>query len=203
MSHNQDKLSVGLSQSITEQSLNNKLANLTDEITPERDLWSGIERAISQKSQESTNNQAKLSVVPMAWAASFIAAILVSWLTFMPQTQENAQQELSASLDVNPAANLAANSKANSEVTEQLVTFMQENFKQQKEAMLVSFGQPNLSQLPETMQKELQQLATARKSIRQALLKDENNVDLLHLLDFTQQQELKLLAQLYRQYQVI
>jgi hypothetical protein len=80
---------------------------------------------------------------------------------------------------------------------------MQKNFQQQKSAMLVSFGQPNLAQLPEAMKQELQQLEAARKSIRQALLKDENNVDLLNLLDFTQQQELKLLTQLYQQYQVI
>jgi hypothetical protein len=53
------------------------------------------------------------------------------------------------------------------------------------------------------MQTELSQLAKARVAIRNALDNDENNVDLLNLLDFTQQQELKLLQQLYRQYQVI
>jgi len=46
-------------------------------------------------------------------------------------------------------------------------------------------------------------LAAARESIRQALLKDKNDIDLLNLLDFTQQQELKLISQLYQQYQVI
>ena len=53
------------------------------------------------------------------------------------------------------------------------------------------------------MQQELTQLSEARASIRKALLTDKNNADLINLLDFTQQQELKLLQQLYRQYQVI
>ena len=187
MSHNKAKLS----SEVSEQVLNNQVVKLADEITPERDLWSGIERAISQKVQEAPTSQTKSNLVPLAWAASFIAAVLVSWLTFTPQIEQQTQQELIADVGINPV------------VTEQLVTFMQQNFQQQKAAMLVSFGQPNLTQLPEVMQQELEQLAAARKSIRQALLTDEKNVDLLNLLDFTQQQELKLLAQLYQQYQVI
>ena len=67
----------------------------------------------------------------------------------------------------------------------------------------MSYGQPTVDKLPLAMQKELTQLADARASIRKALVTDENNADLLNLLDFTQQQELKLLQQLYRQYLVI
>jgi len=191
MSHNKEKLSVVLPLKVSEEVLSGRVANLSSEMKPERDLWSGIEHAINQKIQQPVNNQTKSNVVPVAWAASFIAAVLISWLTFSPQMQQKSQQELSASITEKP------------EATEQLVTFMQQNFQQQKKAMLVSFGQPNLTQLPQAMQQELAQLAAARKSIRQALLKDNNNVDLLNLLDFTQQQELKLLTQLYRQYQVI
>jgi len=199
MNHNQDKLSVGgssgLSSEVSDETLNNSVANLADEITPERDLWLGIERAISQKSQHSVDIHTQSKFVSVAWAASFVAAIALSWLTFTPQIQQKAQQvaqqKNSADLVANPVA------------TEQIVTFMQANFQQQKEAMLVSFGQPNLSQLSVAMQKELQQLAAARESIRQALLKDKNDIDLLNLLDFTQQQELKLISQLYQQYQVI
>jgi len=199
MNHNQDKLSVGLSSGlsseVSDETLNNSVANLAEEMTPERDLWLGIERAISQKSQHSVDIHTQSKFVPVAWAASFVAAIVLSWLTFTPQIQQKAQQvaqqKNSADLVANPVA------------TEQIVTFMQANFQQQKEAMLVSFGQPNLSQLSEAMQKELQQLAAARESIRQALLKDKNDIDLLNLLDFTQQQELKLISQLYQQYQVI
>jgi 3-dehydroquinate dehydratase len=80
---------------------------------------------------------------------------------------------------------------------------MQHNFQQQKQTLLVSYGKPSMEQLSPAMKKELKQLGDARASIRKALASDENNADLLNLLDFTQQQELKLLQQLYRQYQVI
>lgn len=191
MNHNNDKLLTPSSIETPEKELTEKIARLSSEMTPGRDLWSGIERAINQESQQHTESQNKSHFVPVTWAASFAVVILLSWLTFSPQMPQETEQGLSASLIENPPA------------TEQLVTFMQKNFQQQKKAMLVSFGQPNLTQLPEAMQQELQQLAAARKSIRQALLKDKDNVDLLNLLDFTQQQELKLLTQLYRQYQVI
>tara|TARA_B110000467_G_C18302854_1_gene472575 strand:+ start:775 stop:1338 length:564 start_codon:yes stop_codon:yes gene_type:complete len=187
MSHKNELPQEQVSKEIAEQVLTDKITRLTTEMTPERDLWSGIEHAISQKSQQSIDSKPKINVIPMAWAASFVVAILVSWLSFMPNSQQQSPVEV-------------AN---NTQESGQLVSFMQDNFKQQKAAILVSFGQSNPAQLPQAMQKELDQLAAARKSIRQALLKDENNVDLLNLLDFTQQQELKLVTQLYRQYQVI
>ena len=74
---------------------------------------------------------------------------------------------------------------------------MDENFQQQKQAMLVSFGNPDLAKLSVNMQNQLSQLAQARKAIESALANDENNADLLNLLRFTQQQELSLLQQLY------
>ncbi len=46
------------------------------------------------------------------------------------------------------------------------------------------------------MQEQLLQLSQARLAIKKALENDENNVDLLNLLRFTQQQELNLLQQL-------
>jgi hypothetical protein len=80
---------------------------------------------------------------------------------------------------------------------------MQQSFNQQKVSLRNSYGNPKVELLPIAMQTELSQLAKARVAINNALENDENNVDLLNLLDFTQQQELKLLQQLYRQYQVI
>ena len=63
--------------------------------------------------------------------------------------------------------------------------------------MLVSYGQPDMTNLPIKMQDQLTELAQARKTIEKALANDGNNVELLNLLRFTQQQELKLLQQLY------
>ena len=117
--------------------------------------------------------------------------VLMSWFTFSPSTVEQ-------SVPV-----MVQNQQKTSPTPGQLVNFMQQNFKLQKQTLLASYGQPSVDKLPVAMQKELTQLADARSSIKNALLTDENNADLLNLLDFTQQQELKLLQQLYRQYQVI
>jgi hypothetical protein len=164
---------------------------LPDEMLPERDLWPGIERAISHKNQQLTTDKQKNVFVPSAWAASIAMVILMSWFTFSPAINEK-------------YAAVLVKMQEESLVTQgQLVDFMQKNFQKQKQTLLVSYGQPTVDKLPPAMKKELSQLADARASIRKALLTDENNADLLNLLDFTQQQELKLLQQLYRQYQVI
>lgn len=164
---------------------------LPDEMLPERDLWPGIERAISHKNQQLTTDKQKNVFVPSAWAASIAMVILMSWFTFSPAINEK------------DAAVLVKMQEESLVTQGQLVDFMQKNFQKQKQTLLVSYGQPTVDKLPPAMKKELSQLADARASIRKVLLTDENNADLLNLLDFTQQQELKLLQQLYRQYQVI
>ena len=180
-------------EQITDQVLADKVTDLPNELTPQRDLWAGIERAIQNKPQhlvdeQSSNDNKKQYFIPMAWAASIVVAVLVTWLSFSP-------------LDEQDKALIAKNSEVkqlNNEplINGQLVALIQENFSQQKQAMLVSFGQPDLKQLPDKMQTQLTQLAQARSAIEKALQNDKNNVDLLNLLRFTQQQELNLLQQL-------
>jgi len=185
----QEKLT--LNNDVSEKVLAEQIAKLPNEMIPERDLWSGIERAINHMAQEIPTQQKSNVFVPSAWAASIAMVMLISWFTFSPSINERGVAELVKTQEKSP-------------VTQgQLVAFMQKNFQQQKQTLLVSYGQPTVDNLPLAMQKELKQLADARESIRKALLTDENNADLLNLLDFTQQQELKLLQQLYRQYQVI
>ncbi|WP_057832571.1 hypothetical protein [Colwellia sp. TT2012] len=176
---------------LADKALAEQVAKLPDEMTPERDLWPGIERAINAKRQQISADKHRNVFVPSAWAASMAMVMLMSWFTFSPETNEKTV----------PA--LVKIPKQASPTSAQLVNFMQQNFIQQKQILLASYGQPMVDRLPAAMQQELTQLAEARASIRKALLGDENNTDLLNLLDFTQQQELKLLQQLYRQYQVI
>ena len=178
-------------KAISDKALAEQVATLPVEMTPERDLWSGIERAINHKNQELTINKQRKLLMPSAWAASIALVILMSWVTFSPSINEES------------APVLVKTQEKNSVTQGQLVNFMQQNFKKQKQTLLASYGQPTVDKLPAAMQQELTQLSDARASIRKALLTDENNADLLNLLDFTQQQELKLLQQLYRQYQVI
>ncbi|MGB1200763.1 MAG: hypothetical protein ACPG5R_04305 [Cognaticolwellia aestuarii] len=155
-----------------EKNLQVAIAKLPKEISPERDLWSGIDRAINQNTRVLEKNNTRKVIMPTAWAASVVAAVLLTWITLGP--------ELSTT---QPSINLVAE--------------IQHNFQQQKQTMLVNFGTPDIKQLPIAMQTELIKLASAQKTISKALVEDPNNSDLLNLLRWTQQQELDLLKQLY------
>ncbi len=74
---------------ISEQSLDEQVANLPKEMSPERDLWKGIEKAIAVSPQLSGDNnqpQKKVQLVPLAWAASLVAAVLLTWFSFSPKS---------------------------------------------------------------------------------------------------------------------
>ena len=181
-------------QEISEQLLAEKVASLPDEMEPQRDLWLGIERAIQSKPQEGLdNNQPDKKVVhfaPYAWAASVVVAVLVTWLSFKSPMQSDKPLTANNQITEQPSKSTEPL------VSEKLVTVLSDNFSEQKQSMLVSYGQPDLKQLPVKMQEQLLQLSQARLAIKKALKDDENNVDLLNLLRFTQQQELNLLQQL-------
>ena len=155
-----------------EQCLSAAIAQLPKEMSPQRDLWTGIDKAINQSSVAVNHKSTNKVFMPTAWAASVVVAVLLTWLTLGP--------ELSTS---QPSVNLVA--------------AMQQDFEQQKHSMLVNFGTPDIKQLPVAMQTELVKLSSAQKTISKALADDPNNSDLLNLLRWTQQQELDLLKQLY------
>ncbi len=179
------------SKEVSDALLDTKTAELMHEIAPQRDLWPGIERAINHQGQQSLVFKSRDLFVPSVWAASIAMIMLVSWLTLAPQHNPFKENSL-----VNNSVKIKVNQS-------QLIAMMQESFNQQKVSLRGSYGNPKIELLPIAMQTELSQLAKARVAINNALENDENNVDLLNLLDFTQQQELTLLQQLYRQYQVI
>lgn len=188
------------SNTVTEQVLNEQLVGLNHEMTPNRDLWPGIERAIAQHTlaDNHTNRSASgqpsgqhssgatntvvleqsrwsmRTVLPMA-ASFFVAAILLTVL-----------------LPNNPFGNHSFGSNM-----QPVVQVLEQDFAAQKQAMLVSFGTPKLSELPPDMQEQLNQLASARATIVKALNDDPDNLELINLLRWTQAQELALLEQLY------
>lgn len=105
----------------SEQWLTIQVDNLPKALNPKRDLWLGIERAINNKPQLD-NSTAKLNkTFPIVWAASVIVTVLLTWNVFAPQSIES------------PSA---------------LIMQMQDRFERQKQAMLVSYGQPKLADLP-------------------------------------------------------
>ena len=111
-----------MNKQISDQALLSQADKLPKEIQPERDLWSGIERAIQHKSQQKAVESNKNNVIPMAWAASLIAAVLVAWVAFAPTTSQ-----LSSPLVVTDKDTLQPESG-------QLVSSMQTMFQQQKQA---------------------------------------------------------------------
>lgn len=154
----------------SDQWLTTQVDNLPKELNPKRDLWLGIERAIHNKPQLDDSITKLNKTFPIAWAASVIAAVLLTWNVLAPQSVES------------PSV---------------LVMQMQDNFERQKQAMLVSYGQPKLADLPESLQQQLAELVSARQSINNALKEDPANSDLLNILRWTQEQELELLIKLY------
>ena len=108
---------------------------------------------------------------PYAWAASVMAAVLLTWMVNKPM--QNQQIQLTA------------------------VEVIKQQYQTEKNTMLVSFGKPDISKLPEKMQKQFTELQSARESLLMALEDDPENPDLLNLLKWTQSQELSLLEQLY------
>ncbi|WP_371186833.1 hypothetical protein [Thalassotalea maritima] len=162
-----------MSKQITDQQLQQQIDALSKTIEPSRDLWLGVERAIEHQSQHQPTQSRQSNYMPMAWAASVVFAVLLTW-QLLPQGQQP-----------QPV------------VAQTPVEILQQQYQQQRETMLVSFGKPDISQLPNDIQQQFIELESARSSLLQALQDDPNNKDLLNLLKWTQQQELSLLEQLF------
>lgn len=156
----------------TEQQLQAHIDALGAEIKPQRDLWSGIEHAIEHNAQHQVEPK-KSSRAPYAWAASLVAAVLLTWNLNSPINTPETVVELTP------------------------IEVLEQQYAQEKNSMLVSFGKPDLSKLPESMKTQFNELQSARESLLKALEDDPNNADLLNLLKWTQGQELNLLEQLY------
>lgn len=158
-----------------EQALATQINALNRDIAPTRDLWSGIELAIEQ--QQFVERKKSSIVLPVSWAASVVAAVVLSWGVLKPDTEQTL-----------PAAVIA----------------MEQSFQQEKSTMLVSYGEPDLGQLSAEMQQQFTKLANAKKALQTALLAEPDNGDLIELLRWVNQQEIDLIEQLYQpQWQTI
>lgn len=157
---------------ITDQELDQHITQLSTEMTPDRDLWIGVERAITRQEQVQVAKVSAKGQIHLAWAASFVAAILLTWGVLYPQEQSK-QTPLS------------------------LASMMEKNFEQNKKLILTSYGQEKPKTLSAEMQKQFKELSSARAAINKALKAEPNNSDLLNLLRWTQQQELDLLQKIY------
>lgn len=155
-----------------------KIEGLSKQVQPERDLWPGIDIAISQQAQQAGGAaaaQGNTVVVQKshkglyAIAASILLVGVLSWSTFSPQLSGPDSLEL--------------------------VEVLSNQHQQQKDALLVSFkDQPALT---ENWQEQLQELDEAAGAIKAALAQEPDNVALLKMLQNVHQQQITLIERVH------
>ncbi|QOL25990.1 hypothetical protein LP316_01360 [Thalassotalea sp. LPB0316] len=166
------------SSKLSRATLEQSVEVLEQEIAPTRDLWPGIEKAISQQPQQVEQHSRHSWRVNLALAAS-VCALVITLVNVKGLPEQTTNPNLVATIN--------------------------QAFESERQAMLVSYGAAQTQrQIPADLQMQLDELVKARASIINALEKDPTNADLIHLLKFTQQQELALLEHIYRpQWQTI
>jgi hypothetical protein len=152
-----------------EQQLLNDIKSLPQECQPERDLWSGIEVAISLNNKKASSNGVVVAFdkqpVWYAMAASFFVMATFAWFNW------------SGSRLV--------------EVNEAFIAQMALEHEQQKSALLVRFeDQPALT---ENWQQQLKELDEAASAVKKVLLQEPNNIALLKMLQHVHQQQIDLI----------
>jgi hypothetical protein len=156
-----------MSKTNFEQTLAEQLANVDKELQPDRDLWPGIELALSSEIADSPPVVAgnKMYLV----AATIAIFGLIGWLAVNQQPVSLTGVDLVASL-----------SKQHLE---------------QKNALLVSFqDQPALTQ---NWQDQLIELDDAAEAIKTALENEPNNMALLKMLQSVHQQQINLIERVH------
>ena len=156
-----------MSKTIFEQSLTEQLAEVNKEPQPDRDLWAGIELALS--SDMSDSSHAVVGKKMYLVAAMFAMFGLIGWL--------------------------AINQMPVSLTGDDLVTSLSEQHLEQKNALLVRFqDQPSLTQ---NWQDQLTELDAAADAIKMALENEPNNMALLKMLQSVHQQQINLIERVH------
>ncbi len=156
----------------SQDSLQQQLASLPKDVKPGRDLWQGIELAITQ--QPSVADKAK----PKSWmygavAASILVPAVAVWLSIS-----------SLSGPVEPGLDSAA-----------LIAQLSEQYESQKSSLLVTYQ--DKPALTDNWQAQLTELEDAASAIKAALKQDPNNVALLRMLQTVYQQQIDLIERVH------
>ncbi|MEO9946616.1 hypothetical protein [Paraglaciecola sp.] len=152
-----------------DKSLGEQINALKKEKQPERDLWTGIELAISKETHESDLFKTNSGRKQFQWVAGIAFLGLVGWLTFSPQVELLTGDDLVASLSA--------------------------QHEQQKHELLVKLqSQPALT---ENWQDQLAELDDAANAIKLALENDPNNMALLKMLQSVHQQQISLIERVH------
>ena len=152
-----------------EKQLRSQIDALDREKQPERDLWSGIDVALSkeQQSPEQSSTGKQLRIFAVAASLAFVG--IFSWFSIDQSVPNFDGQELVAALS--------------------------NQHQQQKDALLVKFqDQPALTQ---NWEKQLEELDEAALAIKAALEQEPNNMALLKMLQNVHQQQIDLIERVH------
>lgn len=164
-----------------EQTLEQQINALPNELQPDKDLWQGIDIALTHHQQNDveevklaqSNGVVQLSdwrsPKTLALAASFMLVAALSW-------------------------NLASNKPVPQQASG-LVVKMAQQHADQKEALLASFARS--PELTDNWQGQLQELEDAAAAIEKALLEAPEDVGLLKMLQNIHQQQLVLIEKVH------
>tara|TARA_Y100001968_G_scaffold233007_1_gene215854 strand:- start:6512 stop:6997 length:486 start_codon:yes stop_codon:yes gene_type:complete len=147
--------------------LKQQLDTLADEIKPSRDLWQGIELAITQV----TPAQPARSRWPLAAAAGLVLPAVLVWL-FMSSGQPPVGS-------TNPT----------------VVAQMSKQFESQKASLLVAYQDQHA--VTDNWRGQLTELESAADAIKVALENDPNNMALLRMLQNVYQQQIDLIERVH------
>lgn len=140
-----------------------------EEISPRRDLWPGIEQAISQLQAKPSRGLSINQRIALASAASILCAVLL--MSFIKPLAPGPEQPLDG---INALVN---------------------TYEQEKQQLLVNYrGQPPLA---DNWQQQLQQLEQAASSLRGALEQEPDNAVLIRMLANIYQQQLDLINKVH------
>lgn len=164
-----------------EQALQDKVRALPKEIQPKKDLWQGIDIALTPagQAQNSVVEERKSAAVVnifgnsgmrnLALAASVALVAVLGW------------NGLQKSPELAPTSNL--------------VSHMMQQHDEQKSVLLASLSES--AELTDNWQSQLQELEQAASAIEAALQNDPDNITLLKMLQQVHQQQLALIERVH------
>lgn len=165
-----------MSKQAFEQELQKQLASLPREMQPEKDLWAGIDIALTTHDQQQPMSKKPVNNVVvmfqkqhLALAASVLVIAALSWKALTPTPY-----------GIEPT---------------RLVNALTEQHVAQKNALLASYSEAPAATL--NWQEQLEELEQAGNAIKAALEEDPDNVALMKMLQHTYQQQIELIEKVH------
>jgi len=171
-----------------EQALDQQISQLPKAIAPQRDLWAGIDNAIEHQAQQQTDKVKPRSVVYRLSAVAAGIAVF-GFSAWMVMTNNPTIDGIDS---IDGQGVVAQQDMANGDdETLNYVNDLSSLFEQQKQALLVKYQ--DTPSYVDNWQGQLDELDKAAEAIKQALVNDPTNAQLIKMLQQTYQQQLDLI----------